>query len=153
MKFRMVDRILAWEPRRRITGTKTVSFEEYTLRSAIGDGPRLPESLLLESFFQLGNWLIVLTSDFTRMGLIVRTEEVRFAGPVGPGERMTMELMVRRYRDDGVLFDGVGRVGAREVAVGRGCLAALAPLADYADPADLRVLFSEIHRPEEPAPS
>jgi len=151
MKFRMVDRILAWQPQQRIVGTKTVSFEEYSLRSALGGDARLPESLLLESFFQLGNWLIVLTSDFTRMGLIVRTEEVRFAGPVGPGERMTMELMVRRYRDDGVLFDGVGRVGDREVAVGRGCLAALAPLADYADPADLRVLFSEIHRPGEPA--
>jgi len=150
MKFRMVDRILAWQPQQRIVGTKTVSFEEYSLRSALGDDARLPESLLLESFFQLGNWLIVLTSDFTRMGLIVRTEEVRFAGPVGPGERMTMELMVRRYRDDGVLFDGVGRVGDREVAVGRGCLAALAPLADYADPADLRVLFSEIHRLGEP---
>ena len=152
MKLRMVDRILAWEPRRRIAGAKTVSFEEYSLRAPLGDAPRLPESLLLESFFQLGNWLIVLTSDFTQMGLIVRTEEVRFAGPVGPGERMTMELAVRRYRDDGVLFDGVGRVGAREVAVGRGCLAALAPLTDYADPADLRVLFSEIHRPGEPVP-
>ena len=150
MKFRMVDRILAWQPQQRIVGTKTVSFEEYSLRAALGDDARLPESLLLESFFQLGNWLIVLTSDFTRMGLIVRTEEVSFAGPVGPGERMTMELMVRRYRDDGVLFDGVGRVGDREVAVGRGCLAALTPLADYADPADLRVLFSEIHRPGEP---
>jgi len=150
MKFRMVDRILAWQPQQRIVGTKTVSFEEYNLRSALGGDARLPESLLLESFFQLGNWLIVLTSDFTRMGLIVRTEEVRFAGPVGPGERMTMELAVRRYRDDGVLFDGVGRVGDREAAVGRGCLAALAPLADYADPEDLRVLFSEIYRPGGP---
>ena len=152
MKFRMVDRILTWHPQQRIVGAKTVSFEEYTLRCALGDGARLPESLLLESFFQLGNWLIVLTSDFTRLGLIVRTAEVRFAGPVGPGERLTMELSVRRYRDDGVLFDGVGRVGDREVAVGRGCLAALAPLADYADPQDLRVLFSEIYRPGEAVP-
>jgi 3-hydroxyacyl-[acyl-carrier-protein] dehydratase len=149
MKFRMVDRILAWQPRRRIGGTKTVSFEEYNLRAALGAPAALPESLLLESFFQLGNWLIVLSSDFTQMGLIVRTEEVRFTRPLLPGECLEMELTVRRWRDDGVLFDGVGRAGGREVAVGVGCLAALAPLADFSDPEDLRVLFSEIHRPLE----
>jgi 3-hydroxyacyl-[acyl-carrier-protein] dehydratase len=153
MKFRMVDRILAWQPQTLIRGSKTVSFEEYNLRAPLAQPPCLPESLLLESFFQLGNWLIVLSSDFTQMGLIVRTEEVRFTRPLLPGERLDMELTVRRYRDDGVLFDGIGLAAGREVAVGIGCLAALAPLADFTDPDDLRVLFSEIHRPiPEPHP-
>jgi hypothetical protein len=55
MKFRMVDRILSWEPETRIRGVKTVSFEEYCLRSPLGYEERLPESLLVESLFQLGN--------------------------------------------------------------------------------------------------
>jgi 3-hydroxymyristoyl/3-hydroxydecanoyl-(acyl carrier protein) dehydratase len=76
MKFRMVDRILAYEPRRSIRGAKTVSFEEYQLKAAFGDEAHLPETLLLESFFQLGNWLIVLSSDFTQMGMVVRTERI-----------------------------------------------------------------------------
>ena len=106
MKFRMVDRILSWDARRSITGIKTVSFEEYNLKSAFGDGPGLPRTLEMESLFQLGNWLIMLSSDFTQMGLVVRTQEVRFESPHKPGAHLRLELEVRSYRKDGVLFDG-----------------------------------------------
>jgi 3-hydroxyacyl-[acyl-carrier-protein] dehydratase len=102
---------------------------------------------LLESLCQLGNWLIVLSSDFRQMGLVVRIQRVAFDAPLGPGGSMLMDLSVRRYRDDGVLFDGSARCGDRLIASGVGCLAAPVPLADYADPDDLRTLFSEIGPP------
>jgi 3-hydroxyacyl-[acyl-carrier-protein] dehydratase len=149
MKFRMVDRILSWEPKRRIRGVKTVSFEEYCLRSPLGYDERLPESLLMESLFQLGNWLVILSSEYTRMGLIVRTGEVTFLEPLRPGEHMVMETVVRSYRDDGVLLDGTARVDGRRIVEGRGCLAVPTPLEEYYRAEDLKVLFSEIHRPEE----
>jgi 3-hydroxyacyl-[acyl-carrier-protein] dehydratase len=147
MKFRMVDRILSWEARRRISGIKTVSFEEYSLKTPLGDAPGLPPTLQMESLFQLGNWLIMLSSDFTLMGLLVRTQEVRFETPLNPGEHMRLELRVRRYRDDGVLFDGSAVSDSGLIGAGRGCLAMLVPLAEYYDPDDVRVLYSEIYRP------
>jgi len=146
MRFRMIDRIDAYQARSSICGAKTVSFEEYSLRTALGYEPSLPESLLLESIFQLGNWLIVLSSDFTQMGLVIRTGQVEFLEPVGPGQRVDIRLNVKHYRDDGISFDGEARVGDRLVVRGLSCLAAPAPLADYCNPDDLRVLFSEIHR-------
>ena len=76
MKFRMVDRILAWEPRRYIRGIKTVSFEEYRLKAVFADPPHLPQILVTEGLFQLGNWLIMLSSNFSQMGLIVRFQEI-----------------------------------------------------------------------------
>ena len=152
MKFRMVDRILAWEPRRRIRGVKTVSFEEYQLKRAFGDEPRLPETLMIEALFQLGNWLVMLSSDFTQMGLVIRTREVRFRETLHPAASLLMEAEVRSYRNDGILFDGRGRVGGRVIAEGTGCLAVPVALADYFDPDDMRVLFSEIYRPEGPPP-
>ena len=148
MKFRMVDRILDWERARRIRGVKGVSFEEYSLKDPFGGGERLPEMLLLESFFQLGNWLIVLSTDFTRMGIVIRMGRVRFEGSLGPGETMTLEVRARRWREDAILFDGLSRVGARRIASGEGCLAVPVPLERFCDPADLRILFGEIHRPE-----
>jgi len=148
MRFRMIDRIDAYDPHRSISGAKSVSFEEYSLRTAFGSDPSLPESLLLESLFQLGNWLIVLSSDFTQMGLVIRTGRVEFPRPVGPGERIDAAITVKRYRDDGILFDGEAKVDGKVVIRGESCLAAPAPLADYCNPDDLRVLFSEIHRPE-----
>ena len=66
MKFRLVDKITSWAPWQHIRGVKAVSFEEYSLKESFGETPRLPEMLLLESFLQLGNWLVVLSSDFPK---------------------------------------------------------------------------------------
>jgi 3-hydroxyacyl-[acyl-carrier-protein] dehydratase len=152
MKFRMVDRILDWQPRRSIRGVKVASFEEYQLREPLADEPCLPETLLVEGLFQLGNWLVMLSSDFTEMGLVVRFEEIRFVSRVRPGESVRMEIEARSYRGDGVVLDGRATVGGLLIAEGRGCLATPVPLADYHDPDSLRVLFSEIYRPAiEPA--
>jgi 3-hydroxymyristoyl/3-hydroxydecanoyl-(acyl carrier protein) dehydratase len=150
MKFRMVDRILAWEPRRMIRGVKAVSFEEYELRERLGDEPCLPESLVMEALFQLGNWLIVLSSDYTRMGLVVQWGEVRFLARLRPGRRLLMEVNVRTWRDDGILLDGSASDGEKTIVTGSRCLAVPVALADYRDPDDLRVLFSEIHPGEDP---
>ena len=149
MKLRMVDRIWAYEAQRSIRGAKAVSFEEYSLRTALGCEASLPETLLLESLFQLGNWLIILSSDFTQMGLVIRTGRIEFVEPVGPGQRIDGAVVAKQYRNDGICFDGEVRVGDRVVARGTSCLATPVPLAEYCDPDDLRVLFSQIHRPEE----
>jgi 3-hydroxyacyl-[acyl-carrier-protein] dehydratase len=147
MKFRMVDRILGWESRKSIFGSKTVSFEEYQLKSAFGGEPRLPECLIMESLLQLGNWLIMLSSDFTQMGMVVRTQEISFTDTLRPGENLEMEVQVRSYRSDGIVFDGRAMVQGRLIAAGQGCLAVPVELGNYYDPDDLRVLFSEIYRP------
>jgi 3-hydroxymyristoyl/3-hydroxydecanoyl-(acyl carrier protein) dehydratase len=158
----MVDRILAWQPRRSITGVKAVSFEEYSLKSPWGSGAALPESLVMESLFQLGNWLIMLSSDFAQMGLLVRIEEVQFHQPLGPGQSLKMDIEVASYRKDGVVFNGVAtlfdpeasdaRAAEGLIASGTGCLATPVALEEFHNPADLKVLFSEIHRPIEKGP-
>ncbi len=148
MKFRLVDQILTYEPAMSIDGLKAVSFEEYQLKTAFDRSPCLPESLLMETLFQLGNWLIILTSNYTQMGLLVRFQEIRFHQCPGPGHTLTLNVRVRRYRADGALFDGHISVQDQMIAQGTGCLATLVPLEDYYDPADLKVLFSEIYRPK-----
>ncbi len=147
MKFRMVDRILAWDSRRNIRGTKAVSFEEYRLKEVFGESPHLPQTLVMESLFQLGNWLIMLSSDFSRMGLIVRFQEIRFHGTLRPGGKLRMEAAVRSYRDDGIVFDGRAWDEGQPIVEGKACLVVPVELAAYHNPDDLRVLFSEIYRP------
>ena len=147
MKFRLVDRIIEFEAQKSICGIKSVSFEEYQLKSAFNDRPRLPETLIMESLFQLGNWLIILTSDFTQMGLLIRINEVTFEQSLDPGQSMFMEVQVRSYRDNGILFDGKASVNRQVIANGKGCLATPVQLTEYYHPEDLKVLFSEIYRP------
>ncbi|SPE59138.1 putative hydroxymyristoyl-(Acyl carrier protein) dehydratase [Verrucomicrobia bacterium] len=147
MKFRLVDKITSWAAWQNITGVKAVSFEEYSLKEAFGEPPRLPELLLLESFLQLGNWLVMLSSDFRQMGMLARISEVRFQGSLLPGQRLQLEVRMNRRRDEGFELAGQGQADGRSLISGTGCVAALAPLAEYQNPEDLRVLFSEIYEP------
>jgi len=147
MKFRLVDKITSWVPWQTITGVKAVSFEEYSLKEALGEQPRLPETLMLESFLQLGNWLVMLSSDFQQMGMLARIQEVRFHESLLPGQRLELEVKLVRRRDNGFELAGRGIVNGKRVISGAGCVAALAPLAEYQNPEDIRVLFSEIYEP------
>lgn len=149
MKFRMVDRITEFKAKERICGIKTVSFEEYQLKAAFGSEPKLPESLVMESMFQLGNWLIIVSSDFHQMGLIIRFEEIEFKGIVPPGSHLQMEATVRNYREDGIVFDGQATVDGDIVAFGKGCLALPVKLEEYANPDDMKMLYSEIYKPQQ----
>jgi 3-hydroxymyristoyl/3-hydroxydecanoyl-(acyl carrier protein) dehydratase len=149
MKFRLVDRITEFKAKERICGIKTLSFEEYQLKSAFGDQPHLPESLVMESMFQLGNWLIMLSSDFSKLGLIIRFEEIKFPAMARPGCRLEMEISVRSYRQDGMVFDGQVTAEGSVIASGRGCLAAPVALEDYVNPEDMKMLFSEIYKPRQ----
>jgi 3-hydroxyacyl-[acyl-carrier-protein] dehydratase len=148
MKFRMVDRILDWEPHRMIRGIKAVSFEEYELRQRLGYPPALPESLVMESLFQLANWLVILSTNFEQMGIAIKLDEAKFFGPVLPGRRLYMEAFVRGWHEDSAILEGTVSDDEKIVATGTRCLTALLPLAEYYVPDDLRVLFSEIYRPE-----
>ncbi len=153
MKFRLVDKITSWSPYERISGVKAVSFEEYSLKEAFGDEARLPETLLLESFLQLGNWLVLLSSDYRDMGMAVRIAEVRFHDFLFPGQQLRMNVALALRRQDGFELSGEGRVNDRVIITGLGCLAVTVPAAEYVNPADMRVLFSEIYEPEEAVPS
>ena len=143
----MVDRILAWQPRRSIRGVKLVSFEEYQLKEPLADEPCLPESLLVESLFQLGAWLVVLSSEFTeRPSWYASRKSVSSVGCTRAKAsvwRSSAKLPQRRRRTRRAESGW-----RRTIAEGIGCLAAPIPLADYQDPESLRVLFSEIYLPE-----
>ena len=147
MKFRLVDKITSWTAWHSITGVKAVSFEEYALKEAFGEPPRLPEMLLLESFLQLGNWLVMLSSDFRQMGMVARISEVQFLDSLFPGQALQFEVKLVRRREDGFELAGQGHADGRSVISGAGCVAALAPLAEYQNPQDMRVLFTEIYEP------
>jgi 3-hydroxyacyl-[acyl-carrier-protein] dehydratase len=140
----MVDRIVGWAPLERIRAVKAVSFEEYSLKDAWGDEAHLPESLMLEGLFQLGNWLILLSTEFRQMGFVVRFDQARFHRRVRPGERLDLEVRLIRQRADGFEFEGEGWVEGEPVLSGFGCLAVPVAADEYVSVDDLRVLAGEL---------
>lgn len=143
MKFRMVDQIVEWEPGRRIRALKAVSFEEYGLRSGLGMGGCLPESLALASLIEAGNWLVMLSSQLAQLAIATEIERAEFNVPLRPGRRMVLEVELQE--DSRMAGRGVTESG--ELVVAAEWSVQYHDLSRYADATDLAVLFSEIHRP------
>ncbi len=144
MRFRLVDRIDRWAVQESIDGAKAVSFEEVELRKELGLSPALPETLLIESLFQLANWLITLSTGYEKVGLILNVRRIKMTRPAQPGEVVHLHVDWRATREEAALFDGWCEASGERILEGTGCMAYLADLRDFDSEADLRVLFEEI---------
>ena len=149
MRFRLVDHICEFTPWKSITATKSVSLEEYFLKDEFGDVPKLPETLLVESMLQAGNWLVVLSSDFEKMGIVVGLQRVEISRSLRPGEMVTFHLNLGSRREDAIYMEGKGYVQGEKILEGKGAMAILRPLDEFEYPPDLRILYEELG-PEPP---
>ena len=145
MKFRLVDRLLVFEPGRRLICRKSVSFEEYNLPIRLGQPEQLPASLMLQSALEGIHWLVALSSDFQEGWLPESIDRIEFKGALRPGE--SMELEVRMTSDHNV-FSVIGRVDKRPILEVLGASGFRTPLSELLDPHYMQTLTAEIAVPE-----
>jgi len=118
--FLLVDRVIAFEPDKRIVGVKNVSINERYLSPAVNGAPSaLPPTILTEAVAQVGA-ILILSKPENRNRLIffMGIEKVRFRGAVYPGDVVEIEAMVKRLRSRMGVLTGRARVGTRVVAHG-----------------------------------
>ena len=117
MKFRMVDRILAWEPRRsdprrQDRFVRGIRAQGVARRRAVPAGE--PDAGKSVPVGQLAGDAVVRLSP--RWAWWSRFEEIRFLDRLRPGQPPAMEVEVRSWRDDGSLLDGGRWSGERTIA-------------------------------------
>ncbi len=118
--FLLVDRVIAFEPDRRIVGVKNVSSNEHYL-SPGPDGGRLvlPPTILTEAIAQVGAILILAKPENRdRLPYFTGIERVRYRGSVYPGDVVEIEALVRRLRSRMGVLTGHARVRGKVVAHG-----------------------------------
>jgi 3-hydroxymyristoyl/3-hydroxydecanoyl-(acyl carrier protein) dehydratase len=147
MKFRFVDRIIAWEPRTRIAGDKAVSFEEYMLKSRFGGPECLPESLLAQAVIGLADWLVLLSTDFRQRLTPDEIEQCIFHQILRPGKRVRMQVECREWSGDRVWFAARGTVDDEPLVTVAGVGGRLTSAVEDLDIDDTRTLFSELFQP------
>ena len=93
----LVDRIVEFEPDRRIVGIKNISDNERSLSRIPGQRPALPPTLLTEAVAQVGA-IMILSKPENQNKLIyfMGIERVRYRGSVHPGDVVRIEGVVRR---------------------------------------------------------
>jgi beta-hydroxyacyl-ACP dehydratase FabZ len=98
--FLLVDRIVALDPQKRITGLKNVTVNEPFFQGHFPGAPVMPGVLIIESMAQVAGVLIYRDLPEKEKKLIYFTgiENAKFRRPVTPGDQLLIEmkLLVRR---------------------------------------------------------
>jgi 3-hydroxyacyl-[acyl-carrier-protein] dehydratase len=117
--FLLVDRIIEFEPDKRIVGIKNVTLNERYLTQRVGERPVLPPTILTEAVAQVGA-IMILAKPENREKLIkfMGIERVRYRLPVHPGDQVVIEAIVRRLRSRTGQLRGIARVDGKVVVDG-----------------------------------
>jgi 3-hydroxyacyl-[acyl-carrier-protein] dehydratase len=115
--FLLVDRIVEFEPEKRIVGIKNVTFNEPFFPGHFPGKPIMPAVLIIEALAQTGGILAFkslpnLKGDVRFIGI----DKARFRRPVTPGDQLRLVLEVVKHRREIWVFDAEAFVDGRKVA-------------------------------------
>jgi 3-hydroxyacyl-[acyl-carrier-protein] dehydratase len=118
--FLLVDRIVEFEPDKRIVGLKNISHNERYLSHRPGEPSVLPSSILTEAIAQVGA-IMILAKPENRDKLIyfMGIERVRYFGTAHPGDVVEIEALAGRLRSRMGVLRGIARVDGKVIVEGR----------------------------------
>ncbi len=98
--FLLVDRILEYEPGKRIVGLKNVTINEPFFQGHFPAIPIMPGVLIVECMAQVGGCLLFesLEDRDEKLVFFMGIERARFRKPVRPGDQLHVEVMVDRIK-------------------------------------------------------
>jgi 3-hydroxyacyl-[acyl-carrier-protein] dehydratase len=111
--FLLVDRILAGEKGKSMTGLKNVSMNEPFFQGHFPSDPIMPGVLILEGMAQVGGILAYYSlPEMVGKKLIyfAGIDKVRFRRPVVPGDQLIFEMMVLKHKGKIWKMEGKAKV-------------------------------------------
>lgn len=113
--FLFIDRVLEFEPRKRIVVRKNVTINEGFFQGHFPGQPVMPGVLELEAIAQAGGVLVLLDQEKPEDTLFFFTsvERARFRQPVIPGDVLEIEVKILQLRSRAVRLEGIVRVDGR----------------------------------------
>lgn len=118
--FLLIDRVLAVEPGRSLTGLKNVSFNEPFFLGHFPQRPIMPGVLILEALAQATGILAFKSEnerpDHHSMYYLVGIDSARFKRPVEPGDQLILEVRLDRIKRGVGKFFGEAKVDGQLVA-------------------------------------
>ncbi len=118
--FLFVDRIIEFEPGRRIVGVKLVSRGEGHLSGPDEDGTcAMPPTLMMEAVAQVGAVLVLsMPENRDKLAFLLGIDRARIRQVARAGDEMVIEATMLRMRGSMGRMSGVVRVNGRTIATG-----------------------------------
>ena len=114
----LVDRILEFEPRRRIVGLKNVTINEPFFRGHFPEHPIMPGVLVIEAMAQVGGLLLMdsVNDPEEKVVYFMSLNNVKWRRPVTPGDQVVFEVEMLNLRRRICKMKGKGMVDGKIVA-------------------------------------
>ena len=109
--FLLVDRIVDIEET-KITGIKNVTANEPFFQGHFPEHPVMPGVLIIEALAQaLGVLVLRREENRGKLAYFASINNVKFRKPVFPGDTLTLDVAVTKYRSKVIQAHGVAKVG------------------------------------------
>lgn len=114
----LVDRILEFEPRKRIVGLKNVTINEPFFRGHFPEHPIMPGVLIIEAMAQVGGLLLMdsVSNPDEKVVYFMSLNNVKWRRPVTPGDQVIFEMEMQNLRRRICRMKGKGTVDGKVVA-------------------------------------
>jgi 3-hydroxyacyl-[acyl-carrier-protein] dehydratase len=115
--FLLIDRIVEFEPTKRLVAIKNVTFNEEFFQGHFPGHPIMPGVLQVEAMAQAGGIIIMSETPDRESKLVVFTgiERAKFRRPVVPGDQLRIEVTVLSFRPRAGRIEGRATVDGKLV--------------------------------------
>ena len=116
--FLLVDRVVELEPNKRILAYKNVTANEPFFNGHFPGHPVMPGVLVVEALAQAGGVLTRYSGHGADDSIfyLVKVDNARFSRMVVPGDKLELEVTLKRNIRNMALYVGVARVDGQEAA-------------------------------------
>lgn len=117
--FLLVDRVVEFEAGQRIRAWKNVSINEPFFNGHFPAHAVMPGVLVIEALAQAGGLLSHMSRGGAiegKLSYLVKVDEAKFSSMVVPGDRLELEVGIKREIRNMVQYSGVASVDGRQVA-------------------------------------
>ena len=120
--FLLVDRVVEFEANKRILGIKNVSGNEPFFEGHFPTQPVMPGVLVIEALAQAGGLLTQLSKrgeddpEGEQLFYLVKIDNAKFSKMVVPGDRLELDVELKRTIRNMAMYTAIARVDGVQVA-------------------------------------